>query len=176
MARVWDTLGLDRQGIGQWKLILIGGGSLILLCRKGDNHSRSRYVFSLSQDSCADPPTPHISLHCPPNPHHRYAVACTAVDCIPDVSDSSWRTITIQYEANTRTITTWLTIDDDITKSSKNHIMDKVLLWQATLPSSVQPASNGIAYRLGLTAATGGFAQAVSGHSKLDFPSIDQEL
>jgi peptide-N4-(N-acetyl-beta-glucosaminyl)asparagine amidase len=113
-----------------------------------------------SQDSCADPPTPHISLHSPPNPHHRFSLACTQQDSIPDITDASWRTLKIQYDSSDSSVVAWLSDDEDSTVTSRTTPNAAfVLLWQAKLPTS---SGRTLSYRLGITAATGGFAQAVS--------------
>ncbi|KAK4684910.1 peptide-N4-(N-acetyl-beta-glucosaminyl)asparagine amidase, partial [Tremellales sp. Uapishka_1] len=55
-----------------------------------------------SQDTADDPPVPHISVHCPPNAHHHYSIACTPKDSIPYLSDGKVYTLELLYDGSKR--------------------------------------------------------------------------
>lgn len=104
-------------------------------------------------DRCNDPPTPHISLHSPPKSHHRYCIAVTPPFSLPDLSDGETRTLRIAINTESETVQAELIIPGE---------MEEVLpLWEAKLPGSGKMAGSSKRL-LGLTASTGGIAQAVS--------------
>jgi peptide-N4-(N-acetyl-beta-glucosaminyl)asparagine amidase len=119
------------------------------------NHALiSTLSASISVDRCNDPPAPHISLHSPPKSHHRYCVAVTPPQTLPDVSDGLERTLRIFANAQTGTIQAVLLF----TEAGKDEV---VPLWEAKLPAGATSIESSTRL-LGLTAATGGIAQAVS--------------
>lgn len=104
-------------------------------------------------DRCNDPPTPHISLHSPPKSHHRHCIAVTPPFSLPDLSDGETRALRIAINTESETVQAELIIPGE---------MEEVLpLWEAKLPGSGKMAGSSKRL-LGLTASTGGIAQAVS--------------
>ncbi|KAK8861540.1 hypothetical protein IAR55_002362 [Kwoniella newhampshirensis] len=55
-----------------------------------------------SQDKASDPPTPHISVHSPPDAHHRHSIACTSPNSIPFLSDGRVYDLEVLYYASSR--------------------------------------------------------------------------
>nr|XP_031862971.1 uncharacterized protein CI109_001446 [Kwoniella shandongensis]KAA5530043.1 hypothetical protein CI109_001446 [Kwoniella shandongensis] len=51
-----------------------------------------------SQDTASDPPTPHVSVHSPPNAHHSHSIGCTAANSIPFLSDGRIYDLELIYE------------------------------------------------------------------------------
>ncbi len=119
-----------------------------------------RLTAMSSRDSCNDPPVPHISLHSPPMPHHRNALACTKPGSVPPISDGSWRTLRLHHDGANRKVKAWLIdpVFDDV-EASRGAAGDALFLWEATLPALDEDKTM---TTYGVTAATGGFAQAVS--------------
>ncbi|WVR03834.1 hypothetical protein IAU60_000831 [Kwoniella sp. DSM 27419] len=66
-----------------------------------------------TQDHADDPPTPHISLHSPPNAHHQYSIASTKPGQIPFLSDGKVYTLQVFFRAADRTIRGYLNIPDE---------------------------------------------------------------
>jgi peptide-N4-(N-acetyl-beta-glucosaminyl)asparagine amidase len=120
-----------------------------------------------SVDRCNDPPTPHISLHQPPNSHHNYSKACTAPHTIPDIADGQVYGLKIQHEvhatSNKQVITTWLRESSSRQGTTgESQESAPLFLWQVTQPWS--PSDAGEHRVFAFTASTGGLTQAVSRH------------
>ncbi|ODN76800.1 hypothetical protein L202_05402 [Cryptococcus amylolentus CBS 6039] len=63
-----------------------------------------------TQDFADDPPTPHISVHSPPNAHHRHSIACTRPGDLPQLSNGEEYTLHLIYSGNTRRLRGYLTV------------------------------------------------------------------
>lgn len=48
-----------------------------------------------SEDRTRDPPTPHISLHSPPDPHHRHSLSHAPPSALPALTDGRPYTLRI---------------------------------------------------------------------------------
>lgn len=57
-----------------------------------------------AQDRTDDPPTPHISVHSPPNAHHRHSLSCTAAGDLPYLSDGAAYTLELLFNGSTRAL------------------------------------------------------------------------
>ena len=55
-----------------------------------------------TRDYADDPPTPHISVHSPPDAHHRHSIACTPPDSLPYLSDGVSRVLDLFYDGTSR--------------------------------------------------------------------------
>ncbi|KAL0252440.1 hypothetical protein I308_101832 [Cryptococcus tetragattii IND107] len=63
-----------------------------------------------TQDYADDPPTPHISVHSPPDAHHRNSIGCTAPGTLPHLSNGKEHRLQILYRGEDRRVRGYLTI------------------------------------------------------------------
>lgn len=62
-----------------------------------------------SEDRTLDPPTPHISLHSPLDPHHSHSLACTPLPAtLPPLTDGREYALRVQWSAASRRVGVWL--------------------------------------------------------------------
>ncbi|ORX33678.1 hypothetical protein BD324DRAFT_639140 [Kockovaella imperatae] len=97
-----------------------------------------------TQDHADDPPTPHISVHSPPNAHHRHAIAC--MDSLPNLSDGKIHSVQLLYNGETRLLRGYLKLDGE----------DEVALWEAIIPEA---PNEGKDWFVGITGSCGGLWQ-----------------
>ncbi|KIR27981.1 peptide-N4-(N-acetyl-beta-glucosaminyl)asparagine amidase [Cryptococcus deuterogattii LA55] len=63
-----------------------------------------------TQDYADDPPTPHISVHSPPEAHHLNSIGCTAPGTLPHLSNGKEHRLQILYRGEDRRVRGYLTI------------------------------------------------------------------
>lgn len=105
-----------------------------------------------ARDWADDPPVPHISVHSPPDAHHRHSIVCTPRDSLPWMSDGRVYTLELLYDGLSRTLRGYL-----ISPSEEGH--DEIHLFETAIP----PAKEGEVgeWYVGVTGSCGGFWQRV---------------
>ena len=101
-----------------------------------------------TRDHADDPPTPHISLHSPPDAHHRSSLACTSVGQIPWLSDGRSYTLELIYNSQRRSLQAHLA-------SSHTAEAEEIPLWEVKIPFSTTTDP----WYLAMTGACGGLWQ-----------------
>jgi hypothetical protein len=94
-----------------------------------------------TQDHADDPPTPHISLHSPPNAHHRFSLGCVKPSHLPPIVDGATYDLVSVYDGASSRV--------------------RVSLNGIDLIDVAVPRGTGDWY-MGVTAACGGLYQTVS--------------
>lgn len=107
---------------------------------------------------------PHISVHSPPNAHHRYSITCTRPGTLPTLNDGQVLTLKLLFDARTRRLWGWLVLEDDT----------ELCLWQTTIPNrdvnidgpdgdtAANTGEDERVWHVGITGATGGLYQTAS--------------
>ena len=110
-----------------------------------------------TQDYADDPPTPHISVHSPPDAHHDHSIACTPPHSLPHLNDGRAHTLELVYEGHNRRLRGFLDFAGD--EEGDESLMS---LFDVTVPGS----SDGDWY-VGVTGSCGGLWQKVSWSAQL---------
>ena len=111
-----------------------------------------------SQDTCDDPPTPHISLHASDSPsaplsaHHRSSLSCTSPGSLPPLADGRPYSIRIVYKRRDGSAQVWLTDAPDGQDDRWE------LLFEKDVPKGL--FEEGKEVWAGWTASTGGLVEA----------------
>jgi peptide-N4-(N-acetyl-beta-glucosaminyl)asparagine amidase len=105
-----------------------------------------------TQDFADDPPTPHISVHSPPNAHHDHSIACTPPGSLPWLSGGNLLSLELLFDASGRRLVGSLTsLGEEDTEGDEIHLFDVIV-----------PVGDGRDWYVGLTGACGGLWQHVS--------------
>jgi hypothetical protein len=128
--------------------------------------SHSPLTF-FSVDRTADPDTPHISLHSPPDPHHRHSIACTlSPTSLPPLTDGRPYALRIQFDGQEKNVHVWLS-DRPATESPDEEAKDDIRDWELlfggaiALPLEASSGEEDKEMWLGVSAACGGIAEIV---------------
>ena len=114
------------------------------------------YLFSVdtyrTQDFADDPPTPHISVHSPPDAHHRHSIVCTPPNSLPYLSDGNVYTLELLYDGSTRRLIGYLS-----SESGQRAGGNEISLFDTSVP-----VGTGEDWYVGITGSCGGLWQRVS--------------
>ena len=108
-----------------------------------------------SYDFAADPAVPHISVHSPPDAHHKVSVACTKAGSIPPMNDGREYTLDLLFDGRDRKLWGSLIVPAE---------SRTLTLWETTIPSP-KASEAGKAWWIGMTGSCGGLWQKVRSHA-----------
>ncbi len=104
-----------------------------------------------TQDFADDPPTPHISVHSPPDAHHRHSIACTPPHSIPHFSNGRSYTLDLLYEGSSRRLRGFL-----LCPGEGEDVESEMSLFDVIIP-----VGEGEDWYIGVTGSCGGLWQKV---------------
>jgi peptide-N4-(N-acetyl-beta-glucosaminyl)asparagine amidase len=107
-----------------------------------------------TQDHANDPPTPHVSVHSPPNAHHRHSLACAKPHQLPHLTDGENHELVLLYDARNKQL--------------------RVNIDGSGLLEAAIPSGDDSDWYMGVTAACGGLYQLVSNF--VDMSSSQAEI
>ena len=134
-------------------VILVSVVKGILLSRVGPSGSSSHTLSDCllpvdtyrTQDHADDPSCPHISVHSPPNAHHRHSIACA--ESLPFLSDGKECTLELLFDGDKRLLRGYLHLPGE----------EELDLWEVEIPRG-----EGRDWYVGVTGSCGGLWQKAS--------------